>query len=157
MTYRFRNGRPDDVETMFRLDRICFQAPFNFRRETFRYLFSQSDMVSVVAENEAGEIVGFIIVEPMPPDASCVSTIDIHPGERRKGLGKDLLRAAMKEALGRNLFKSYLQVYVENRGAIDFYKSLGYQVVKMLPSFYGYERNGLLMFMEYPKDGGLKE
>ena len=156
MTYTFRYGRLDDAETMFNLDKICFAAPFNFRRQTFKHLLVQPDTITLVAVNEDGGIAGFIIVEPMPPDASCISTIDVDPRERRKGLGKVLLERAMNETVQKKLFKSYLQVYVENRGAIEFYRNLGYKVVKLLPSFYGYERNGLLMFMDYGNDEGCR-
>jgi [ribosomal protein S18]-alanine N-acetyltransferase len=151
---RYRDGEIGDIDAMFRLDKACFRPPFSFHIDTFHYLLHQPGMISIVAENDAGEMLGFILVEPVPPDATCVSTIDVHPDKRRAGLATELLARTMEIAKERKLFKSFLQVYVENDGAIKFYKRLGYRILKRLPSFYGRQRDGFLMYKSYSGEEG---
>ncbi|MCB9477979.1 MAG: GNAT family N-acetyltransferase [Deltaproteobacteria bacterium] len=140
---------------MHRLDQVCFDAPFSFERTTFDILLERPGAVSLAAVHPKQGVVGFIIVEPFSADATIVSTIDVHPDWRRRGIGRRLLHDALGQATARGLFKSYLQVYVGNVGAIAFYRRLGYRMVKLLPSFYGEGIDGYLMFLDFRTVAGI--
>ena len=45
------------------------------------------------------------------------------------GIGKGLIVAAEEEFRRRNIFEYYLQVFSENRAAIDLYQSIGFEIV----------------------------
>ena len=145
-------ARVEDAEAMYDLDRVCFPSDFRFAQRTFYSLLRRRGMISLVAQGPEKTLAGFIIAEPILARATCIATIDIRPAERRKGLGTRLLRNAMSQAAKKHLFQSYLQVYVDNLGAIAFYKALGYEVIKMLPSFYGPQKDGLLMYKDYQQE-----
>jgi [ribosomal protein S18]-alanine N-acetyltransferase len=148
MNFSFRAGEMRDIEAMYALDQICFQRIFAFTKATFRYLAANCDNISIVAESRAGSLAGFAILEIHPPDSTCLTTIDIHPDFRRKGLGSHLLQHALKIASGRGLFKTHLQVYVGNEAAIAFYLGFGYCIEEYLPDFYARGVDACLMSFE---------
>ena len=148
MTFSFRPGTYQDVGAMFELDRLCFDEPFAFDKMTFRHLMRSRGTISVVAEGADGVPAGFAILKKESLTATCLYTIDVHPKLRRKGLGKELLTRALKSARGKGLFKTYLQVYVENDAAIAFYLGFGYRIEGRLPDFYASGADALLMSLE---------
>ncbi len=149
MSFFFRKARVEDAERMFELDRVCFPPDFHFAQKAFHLLLKRRGTISLVVQTPEKPLAGFIIAEPAGPLATCIATIDVHPDEQRNGLGTRLLKKAVEEAAKRHLFQSFLQVYVDNLGAIEFYMAMGYDVIDTLPSFYGPQKDGLLMFRNY--------
>ncbi|MCC6157746.1 MAG: GNAT family N-acetyltransferase [Deltaproteobacteria bacterium] len=137
----------NDVEQMYRLDMLCFEPPFRFARSTFDYLMSNPDVIAIKAVDDGRGLVGFIVLEPEPPELACVATIDVHPHARREGIGGELMRRVADAARAIGLSKVYLHVYVGNTSAQEFYRGLGYESRQLLPSFYGPGRHAYLMVL----------
>ncbi len=136
-----------DVEQMYQLDMLCFEPPFRFARSTFDYLMSNPDVIAIKAIDDERGLVGFIVLEPEPPELACVATIDVHPDARREGIGGELMRRVADAARAIGLSKVYLHVYVGNSSAREFYRGLGYESLQLLPSFYGPGRHAYLMVL----------
>ncbi|MBZ0271272.1 GNAT family N-acetyltransferase [bacterium] len=154
MSFRIRPARREDTPALYELDKLCFTQAFRFSRAMFRHLATREDIVTFIAEDDEspahdGLPDGFVMVEILDDGASWVVTsIDVHPRCQRRGLGELLMTHADAFAKSRGLFKSYLQVYVRNSDAIRFYRRLGYEIVDILPAFYGAGRNGFLMLRD---------
>jgi len=78
------------------------------------------------------EIWGYIIFSQ---DGHIIS-IAIHPRHRRTGIGTQLLQRAMKEP---HLKKVWAEVRRSNRGAQAFYSKMGFQIMGVVPNYYGNE------------------
>jgi ribosomal-protein-alanine N-acetyltransferase len=78
------------------------------------------------------EILGYII---FTQDGHIIS-IAVHPQDRRKGIGAQLLQRAMKTP---HLKKVWAEVRRSNQGAQAFYTKLGFQITGLVPNYYGNE------------------
>ena len=84
-----------------------------------------------VAETGSG-VVGFLAARTLAAGESEILNLAVAPEFRRRGLGRTLLRAWMDEVAG----TVYLEVRASNQAALDFYKSLGFEVVVVRPEYY---------------------
>ena len=78
------------------------------------------------------EVLGYII---FTQDGHIIS-IAVHPQDRRKGIGTQLLQRAMKTP---HLKKVWAEVRRSNQGAQAFYAKLGFQITGSIPNYYGNE------------------
>jgi [ribosomal protein S18]-alanine N-acetyltransferase len=65
-----------------------------------------------------------------------ILSIAVHPHHRRKGVGRELLRRAMKTS---PLQKVWAEVRRGNQGAQAFYSNMGFQMTGWVPNYYGNE------------------
>jgi ribosomal protein S18 acetylase RimI-like enzyme len=91
----------------------------------------------LVAECD-GRLVGFVrVVQPVPvPSGAHVRQIQglaVDPTERRRGLGRTLLDAALNEARRQGAHRITLRVLSVNTPARRLYESLGFVVEGVLP------------------------
>ncbi|HZT93891.1 MAG TPA: GNAT family N-acetyltransferase [Gaiellaceae bacterium] len=59
-----------------------------------------------------------------------VGGVGVVPGSRRAGVGEALMRALHEEARSRDVERVWLEVIVENTGALALYEKLGYETVQ---------------------------
>ncbi|MCW2884888.1 MAG: hypothetical protein QOE54_6850 [Streptosporangiaceae bacterium] len=91
----------------------------------------------LVAERD-GRLIGFVrVVQPIPvPSGAHVRQIQglaVDPTERRRGLGRALLDAALDEARRQGAIRVTLRVLSVNTNARRLYESLGFAVEGVLP------------------------
>jgi [ribosomal protein S18]-alanine N-acetyltransferase len=120
---------------MFRLDEVCFEAPFRFSRGAMRR-FAEAKRARVVLAEVAGEIAGFCIVH-VELGAGYVVTLDVAPAWRRQGLAGMLMERVETEARAAGCGVLVLHVFDGNAGAVRFYERLGYVLVGREAGFYG--------------------
>jgi ribosomal-protein-alanine N-acetyltransferase len=142
-----REYRSSDLEALFRLDEICFDAAFRFDREAMQYFAGRSGAISLVAESEGGQIAGFVIVhlERIAGERrGYIVTLDVAVEFRNRGLGRALVQEAERRVTASGARKMELHVFEGNPEAIFFYERLKYQRVAERPHFYG---DGLHAFL----------
>jgi ribosomal-protein-alanine N-acetyltransferase len=127
-----RDLDPADFETLWRLDQICFTRGIAYSKQELAHYVRQPRAFTIVAER-VSEICGFIVVERNEKRVGRIITIDVHPEQRRAGLGSLLMRSA-EERLQAG--KVVLEVAVDNAAAIAFYKRHGYSVIGTIPRYY---------------------
>jgi ribosomal protein S18 acetylase RimI-like enzyme len=124
-----------DINALTRLERACFG------RDAWPFL----DLIAVltfpdvirlkVVEN--GEMIAFAAGDPRPAEGfSWIATIGVAPEHRRKGIGRELLRACENRLRTPRL---RLSVRASNEAAIHLYESEGYSRVDV---WHGYYRDG---------------
>ncbi len=74
----------------------------------------------------AGEIAGLVVARTVADECE-VLWIAVVASRRRRGIGRGLLRAALRQAAGRGARTVYLEVAAANRAAIVLYRSEGFR------------------------------
>jgi ribosomal-protein-alanine N-acetyltransferase len=83
---------------------------------------------------EDGRMIGFAAGDPHPSEGvSWIATIGVTPEYRRRGIGRDLLRACESRLKTPRL---RLSVRASNEGAIRLYKDEGYERVEIWQNYY---------------------
>jgi ribosomal-protein-alanine N-acetyltransferase len=94
---------------------------------------------------EKGTVVGFIVAEVHPKGYGHIITIDVRQQFRRMELGSKLLAVAEERLGNQNAFMVVLEVAVDNRAAITFYKRHKYNVARTIPRYYKDELDAFFM------------
>ena len=81
---------------------------------------------------EKAEICGYVVFSK---DGHLIS-LAVHPCYRRKGIGGSLIKKALQILFGKRL---RAEVRVSNKGALAFYRKLGFEIVGTLFNYYGDE------------------
>ncbi len=140
--FRLRAGLPGDLDALYELDTVCFEAPFRFSRGAMRRLTREPGAFTKVIESGLGALAGFLVCQVNEaPGASgsreaYVVTLDVAPAFRRQGIAGRLLEAAEREARRAGTDRITLHVWTENAAAIRFYESCGFQRLQLHADFY---------------------
>ena len=133
-----------DIETLYALDQICFPPGIAYSRGELRRFLGIATAQGVLADRD-GTLAGFAVGYLTRGRTAHVVTLDVGPGERRRGLGKALLESLLKRLARAGALEARLEVATENTGAIAFYEKLAFRVRRPLPGYYGPGRDGLEM------------
>lgn len=109
-----RAGVPSDADA---ISRIQSQAPEASQWQPEQYF----EHHVLVAERE-GRVAGFLVWRDTAPGEYEILNLAVSPPERRRGVGRALLKAALERCHG----DVYLEVRVSNSAAIAFYASFGF-------------------------------
>lgn len=130
-----RESRPEDFETLWRIDQLCFPPGISYSRQELKvYMRHKQSFTLVGSEGEEGRIEGFIVAYASL--TGHIITIDVLEEARRSGLGSQLLRAAEERLRSKGSRAVSLETAVDNAGALAFYKHHGYSVVSTWPRYY---------------------
>ena len=77
---------------------------------------------------EDGEVTGYVAVRPLPGWSDHVGEVRlvVAPGRRGTGLGRELARRALVEAVGAGLTKLVVEVVAEQGAALALFTELGF-------------------------------
>jgi ribosomal-protein-alanine N-acetyltransferase len=133
--FELREFEPHDFEALWQLDQICFTRGIAYSKAELAHYIKQPRAFTVVAER-SGALAGFIVVEREIKGKARIITIDVHPEQRRAGLGSILMDAAETRLAQAKAKSIILEVAVDNHPAIAFYKKRGYSIVGTIPRYY---------------------
>jgi ribosomal protein S18 acetylase RimI-like enzyme len=101
--------------------------------DSLRTLFHNPMADGFVVMDE-GTVVGFMRTAREPEENRYyVSSLYVMPQYQTKGLGRALMKRAADEAKGFHLDRIWVGVMVENKQAVDWYKTMGYEIVRTEP------------------------
>lgn len=141
---RIRDFRPEDLETLWRMDQECFAPGISYSKQELKaYIRSRGTFTSLAVNETTGEAEGFIVVHAGP--AGHIITIDVSPKARRAGIGTLLLRSAEQKLRSAGASAVNLETAVDNRSALAFYKKHGFHVVRTWPRYYSNGVDALVM------------
>lgn len=110
---------PDDLDALCELDRLCFDktwTPESLAEESGIGIWKDKVLVAAILTRQV-------------VDECWIFRIMTHPEYRRQGLAKKLLEALPRQPL-------WLEVSVNNLGAIEFYKQAGFKIISKRPNYY---------------------
>ncbi len=122
-----------DLGALNKLERICFE------KDVWPFLdliavLTFPDVICLKAVDDSGKMIGFVAGDPHPSEGfSWIATIGVVPDFRRRGIGRDLLRACEAQL---KTPRVRLSVRASNDGAIRLYEQEGYHRVDVWQSYY---------------------
>jgi ribosomal protein S18 acetylase RimI-like enzyme len=129
---------------MYQLDRRCFEPGIAFTRAQIETFLELESLEGVAAEAR-GRLVGFAIGYLRRPTLGGVLTLDVDPGQRRRGLGRALFAELLARLKRAGASAVRLEVDVRNTGAIAFYRSFGFRKLGRLTDYYGERKDAFEM------------
>lgn len=133
---RIRNYQPEDFDELWHIDQQCFAAGIAYSRRELAAYIRRSRAFTLVAMDDAGRILGFIVAESDHTGVGHILTLDVRPTAQRTGLGTELLLQAQSRLLHENCSAVLLETAVDNSAALSFYKRHGYAVLETIPRYY---------------------
>ena len=131
---RSASGLSDgELAALFTASYEGYLVPFAVDAATVRFLTEAYDLdrdASLIAVRD-GRRVGLANLGLRGTDA-WIGGVGVVPDERRRGTGRALMEAIHEEARTRGVERVWLEVIVENTGAIALYEQLGYGHVRDL-------------------------
>lgn len=124
---------------MHALDVVCFERPFRFTRGAMRR-FAEAKKARVVIAEGGEALVGFVILHVEGGGdgrKGYVITLDVEPGQRRRGIARVLMREVERQAGVDGCTALVLHVYAGNDAAIRFYETAGFLRSHLAEEFYG--------------------
>jgi L-amino acid N-acyltransferase YncA len=133
-----RGRRPDDLDAL-----VAFFERIPAAERTF-FKEAVLDPATVEAWATGGgrralacddrEVVGYVAVVPLPGWSDHVGEVRlvVEPERRGQGLGRQLARWALLQAIELGLGKLYVEVVAEQEGAVAMFTALGFQAEGLL-------------------------
>ena len=133
-----RPMRLEDIEQVQAVDHLSFSMPWP--ASAYRYELKENPqsflwVAEILTPDEQWQIVGVIVVW-MILDEAHIASIAVSPEQRGKGIGKQLLAGALKEAIQRGKRVATLEVRAHNFSAQNLYQSFNFEVVGRRPRYY---------------------
>ncbi len=122
-----------DIGALNKLEHACFD------KDAWPFLdliavLTFPDVIRLKAVADDGSMIGFVAGDPRPSEGfSWIATIGVAPEFRRRGIGRDLLRACEAQLTTPRM---RLSVRASNDGAIKLYEQEGYRRVDVWQSYY---------------------
>ena len=141
-----------DLDRLLEIEQGSFpKSPYS--RATFvhlHWLYPDTFWVYVDQPDELGkgEVSGYLIISR---EGHLIS-LAVHPRFRRKGIGKALMKRAIETL---SLKKMWAEVRQSNHGAQRFYQKIGFQIVGVIPNYYGEEDALIVQFLEGSRVQGI--
>jgi [ribosomal protein S18]-alanine N-acetyltransferase len=130
-----RDFKPDDLETLWRIDQECFPPGISYSRLELRvYIQRRGSFTLVAADPADNKIAGFVVA--YGGLTGHVITIDVIAAARRSRVGSQLLQAAENRLREAGSKAVGLETAVDNLAALAFYKRHGYSVIRTWPRYY---------------------
>ncbi|HEV2386789.1 MAG TPA: N-acetyltransferase [Candidatus Acidoferrales bacterium] len=138
-----RDYRPADLETLYRIDRACFEPGIAYSRRMLRE-FLELPVARCHVACLADEIVGFLIAASAG-DRAHIITIDVVESARRSGVGSGLLARAEEELARNGVRLVELETATTNQTAVAFWRRHGYRIAGVCPRYYAGRIDAFLM------------
>ena len=146
-----RKYKLSDLPRVLSIERASFGAE-GYTAGTFLAHAFRDRSGFYVAEDENNQVVGYILIRlGLPwigPRRGGITSLAVAPAHRRRGVGRALLCAALAHLRDHQAEQADLEVSISNRAAQSLYESLGFKRSKLLPDYYGLNRDGLRMVLD---------
>ncbi len=97
---RLRGFQRRDLAALHQLDGVCFPPEIAYSRAELMHFLTHPSCSCWIAEQPENKLAGFVIVERASRNGRSyghIVTLDVDPGERRRGLGTLLMQTAEEQ------------------------------------------------------------
>ncbi len=135
-----RRARPDDAERLAQLStQLGYPSLHDEVKQRLALIENAHDHAVFVAENSRGKVVGWVHVSisylvESDPEAE-IGGLVVDEAARETGVGRLLMKRAEEWAREKNLHSVYLRSNIIRKEAHEFYKRLGYSIIKTQYAF----------------------
>jgi ribosomal-protein-alanine N-acetyltransferase len=131
-----RPASPGDALALAALDSLVNPSPWSASQ------FSEACAPQAEAGTERALVIctdaralGFVVYSRVL-DEACIHNIAVHPSRQGCGMGRSLLGAALRRAVGDGANRCYLEVRASNRAARGLYEKLGFRREGVRKNYY---------------------
>lgn len=121
----------EHVGDVAELERLCFSEPWS--EKSLELLLGNGAAAYVAVEDGKAVAYGGML---SVLDEGQITNIAVHPNFRRRGIGRTVTEALLKNARENKLSAVFLEVRASNRAAEELYRSLGFAAVGERKNFY---------------------
>jgi len=141
-----RRATARDLPAMSALHAASF--PDGWTGESLGDLLASPGAFAFISIEVSSLAAGFVLARVAAGEAE-ILTIAVRPNARRKGVGRQLMEAAARQARKMGATAMFLEVGETNAPARALYKGLGFAEAGRRKNYYGAE-NGLVLKAELP-------
>ncbi|MEM2428457.1 MAG: ribosomal protein S18-alanine N-acetyltransferase [Candidatus Bathyarchaeia archaeon] len=143
LDFIFRNFRPQDLDAVMHINLTCL--PENYTPSFYMSHYESFPRAFFVAEIN-NRVIGYVMsrVERGMSNHKPISivkkghiiSIAVLPEYRRKGVGRSLMINSLKGLKEYGAEECYLEVRVSNTPAINLYRSLNFEIIRVIKGYY---------------------
>ncbi|MEG6508227.1 ribosomal protein S18-alanine N-acetyltransferase [Methyloligella sp. 2.7D] len=122
-----------DTQDIAKLHKRCFDPAWD--AQSIAVFLASPECLCLNAERAEGRCAGFLLTRIAADEAELL-TIAVAPEQRREGIAKAMMQAAMEGLKARGVATLFLEVDTKNTGALALYESLGAAPVGERPGYY---------------------
>jgi ribosomal-protein-alanine acetyltransferase len=154
--HRIREFVPNDSAALFK---IAAAEPkiAQWSVEAYAQLTNSGYSAWVAEQSHSGEIVGFIVLRLVPPEAEILN-LAVNPENRKQGVATSLLAVVLANLQKRRATRLHLEVRPSNTPAISFYQKHLFTLVGVRPDYYREPAEAALLMarglLGFPTGGG---
>ncbi|HXY86927.1 MAG TPA: ribosomal protein S18-alanine N-acetyltransferase [Candidatus Acidoferrales bacterium] len=139
--FLIRRFTPTDYEKVIEIEKEAFNE---FNPLLFMMAYDSSSDGFLIAENN-GCIIGFIVGIVSASDEVRILSLAVSPTYQNRGIATALLKKFIEIYRAKGILSIKLEVRASNLRAQKLYMSLGFNTVKIIPSYYTDGENGFQM------------
>ena len=130
-----RPAAESDLEPVYLLECACFRDDRLSRRAVRR--FGMAAHRPLLVARSANRVVGYVVISLTPRSRSArIYSLAVAPSQGRRGVGRELLRAAERYARVHGRDALQLEARYDNAAALSLYEKLGYRNFGRYPGYY---------------------
>ena len=125
-----------DVRSLWEIEKVSFPSPWSLWCFLAEYANSKSTiLVAGPPFPEPWETWGYIIYWVLADEMHLLN-LAVHPTQRRRGVARSLLTAALDKARAQGAEVVWLEVRPSNAAALSLYHSFGFKEIGIRPNYY---------------------
>lgn len=142
----FDTLRAEHLDSLYALERMSFAVPWTKKAFTDD-LSNENACYTLLCEGDT--VIGYCAFL-QAADVADITNVAVHPGYRKRGLGKMLLEEAMCKADARGVKQLFLEVRVSNEAARALYTACGFFEIGLREKYYSdNNEDALIMVKEW--------
>ena len=125
-----------DVRSLWEIEKVSFPSPWSLWCFLAEYANSKSTiLLAGPPPPETWETWGYIIYWILADEMHLLN-LAVHPDQRRRGIARSLLTAALDKARAQGTAVVWLEVRPSNAAALALYHSFGFKEIGIRPGYY---------------------
>jgi [ribosomal protein S18]-alanine N-acetyltransferase len=126
--------RPDKAEACARLHAESFAHPWS-TEEVAQLIAGSSTLAAAALDPASGRLRGFVLTR-LAADEAEILTVAVEAASQRKGVGRTLIREALRQAANAGAKAMFLEVGKDNAPALALYDRFGFAKVGERAGYY---------------------
>ena len=124
-------AKKEQLSLVAALERITFSAPWT--ESSLEYFLDELNFCAILLED--GILVSYCTVSTVLDEAQIIN-VATDPRFKRQGFAQSILEYVFEKCKERGIISVSLEVRESNKGAIELYKKLGFEVLGKRKNFY---------------------